>query len=78
MLIAEPELSLNHPDRFSECQMALKDSLIAIIGDASDAGWHNDEILAAIIEITDTMALALNTNTLLAIEIYLNDLMKPR
>lgn len=75
--IIRPQHPRSHPDRFTECQRAVEDSIINVIGDASDAGWDRDEILAAIIAAADDMALALNSNnTLLSAETELARLNK--
>jgi hypothetical protein len=68
MPVLRPMIDRSHPDRFSECQRAIEDSVINIIGEAKAAGWEQNEILAAIIEVADNMALALNANVLLSIE----------
>jgi hypothetical protein len=68
MPILPPMIDRSHPDRFTQCQRSIEDCVINIIGEAKTAGWDQDEILAAINEIADNMALALNANVLLSVE----------
>ena len=68
MSIAKPRHPRLHPDRFNECQMAIEDKLLELWGDAIEAGWKRDEVLAAIIEIADNTSLAMHSNILLSVE----------
>lgn len=74
--IPRPHCSRTHSDRFDACQLAIEDRLIELIGDASDAGWHRDEILSAIAEIADNLALARREDVAINIEMQLAKLMK--
>lgn len=65
-----------HPDRFDECQLAIEDKLIELIGEASDAGWHRDEILSAVTEIADNLALVRREDIALNVEMRIKQLMK--
>ena len=65
-----------HPDRFDDCQLAIEDKLIELIGEASDAGWHRDEILSAVTEIADNLALARREDIALNMEMRIKQLMK--
>jgi hypothetical protein len=76
MTIPKPSRPRCHEDRFDECQLAIEDKLMELIGEASDAGWHRDEILSAIAEITDNLALARRMDVALNIEMQLAKLMK--
>ena len=78
MPIPRPHCSRTHPERFDACQMAIEDKLIELIGQASDAGWHRDEILSAIIEIADNLSLARREDIALAIETQISKLMKKK
>jgi hypothetical protein len=78
MPIPRPHCSRTHPARFDACQMAIEDKLIELIGQASDEGWHRDEILSAIIEIADNLSLARREDIALAIETQLSKLMKKK
>lgn len=76
MSIMRPRIDRRHPERFAECQRAVEDGIINIIGDAQEAGWDRDEILSAIVEVADNMGLALGANTLRSVETELARLRK--
>ncbi|MCX8282503.1 hypothetical protein OSJ77_20125 [Phyllobacterium sp. 0TCS1.6C] len=67
-MILPPRRSRSDPARFSDCQLAIEDELIALIAKASLAGWDEDEVLAAIVEVADNTALAMQENKLLSEE----------
>jgi hypothetical protein len=67
-MILPPRRSRSDPVRFSDCQLAIEDELIALIAKASLAGWDEDEVLAAIVEVADNTALAMQENKLLSEE----------
>lgn len=69
MSVAKPRHPRAHPDRFNECQRAIEDELIGLFVKAELAGWDKDEILAAIIEVADNTALALQKDVLLSVEL---------
>lgn len=66
-----PKQHDNYPDRFIDCQMAIEDALLQLLGDAQLAGWSRAETLAAIIEVADNTSLALDENERLEVEIHL-------
>lgn len=76
--VTKPTYPRNHPDRFSECQTAIEDRLLELLGDAYVAGWTKAEILAAMIEVADNTALAMHQNVLLSVETELRKLMKKK
>lgn len=49
-------------DRFIDCQMAIESRVQKLIEDAFVAGWEHGEVLVAIVEIADNMALMLGEN----------------
>jgi hypothetical protein len=52
----------DHPDRFLCCQEAL-DGAFSSIGDAAvAAGWSDEEVAAALVELADNYMLALIAN----------------
>lgn len=67
-MIRKPQHERDHPDRFSDCQLALEDRIIELLGDAVISGWDRDEVLEAIIAVTDNTAMALRANELLSTE----------
>lgn len=69
MSVPKPRHPRTHPDRFNECQRAIEDELIGLFVKAELAGWDKDEILAAISEIADNTALALNKDVLLSVQL---------
>lgn len=50
------------PDRFADCQEAIETRVRNIIEDAYVAGWDHGEVLVAIVEVADRMALMLGEN----------------
>ena len=78
MTVGRPHLPRSHPDRFSECQRAVEDYVLELLGDAVEAGWNKDEILAAMIEVADNNALAMHQNVLVSVETELRKLMKKK
>ncbi|WP_271894209.1 hypothetical protein [Candidatus Phyllobacterium onerii] len=73
-----PEPSKEHADRFAECQRAIEDRMLELLGDAQVAGWTKEEVLAAMIEVADNTALAMQQNVLLSVETELRKLMKKK
>jgi hypothetical protein len=49
-------------DRFIDCQEAIEDRVKNILEDAYVAGWEHGEVLAAIVEVADNLALMLGEN----------------
>jgi hypothetical protein len=78
MAIPRPDKQRKHLERFDACQMAIEDELIELVGRACDAGWHRDEVLAAIAELTDSLALARREDVAISIELHVAQLMKKK
>lgn len=49
-------------DRFIDCQEAIEGRVRNILEDAFAAGWDHGEVLVAIVEVADNMALMLGEN----------------
>lgn len=71
MPIQAPKRPDDYPDRFLDCQMAIEDGVLQLLGDAQTAGWSRAEVLAAIIEVADNTSLALDENERLDVETHL-------
>ena len=52
--------------------------MLELLGDAQVAGWTQEEVLAAMIEVADNTALAMQQNVLLSVETELRKLMKKK
>jgi len=76
--ISKPHYSRGNPDRFLECQRAVEDRMLELLGDAQVAGWTKEEVLAAMIEVAENTNLAMHQNVLLSVETELRKLMKRR
>ncbi|CAN7677992.1 hypothetical protein LJR231_005444 [Phyllobacterium sp. LjRoot231] len=76
MTIPGPTRIRNDPDRFNECQRAVEDRMLELLGDAFVAGWTKEEVLAAMIEVAENTNLAMHQNVLLSVETELRKLMK--
>lgn len=71
MAIQAPRLHDDYPDRFIDCQMAIEDGVLQLLGDAQLAGWSRAEVLAAMIEVADNTSLALDENERIEVEMHL-------
>jgi hypothetical protein len=78
MTIGWPHHARNHEDRFDECQLAIEDELIELVGRACDVGWHRDEVLSAIASVTDNLSLARREDVAIAVEMHVRQMMKKR
>ena len=78
MNIFGPMRTRKDPERFGECQRAIEDRMLELLGDAQVAGWTKEEVLAAMIEVADNTALAMHHNVLLSVETELRKLMKKK
>ena len=58
--------------------MAIEDEFIELVGRACDAGWHRDEVLGAIVEVADNLALARREDMAIAIELHVAQLVKKK
>ncbi|MEB2845948.1 hypothetical protein [Endobacterium cereale] len=52
----------NSSDRFIECQEAIEGQLQDLIADAMKAGWTEAETLAAVIEVSENLALGMGAD----------------
>ncbi|WP_457300290.1 hypothetical protein [Phyllobacterium sp. P5_D12] len=68
MTIPGPTRTRDDPDRFGECQRAVEDRILELLGDAQVAGWTKEEVLAAMIEAAENTNLAMHQNVLLSVE----------
>jgi hypothetical protein len=78
MTIPRPQHRPNHPDRFHDCQRAIEDRMLELLGDAQVAGWTKEEVLAAMIEVAENTNLAMHPNVWLSVETKLRKLMKKK
>ncbi|PIO46106.1 hypothetical protein B5P45_04055, partial [Phyllobacterium zundukense] len=62
--------------RRGDCRLAIEDRMLELLGDAIEAGWTKEEVLAAMIEVADDTALAMHQNVLLSVETELRKLKK--
>lgn len=78
MKIPRPQHPPKHPGRFADCQRAIEDRMLELLGDAQVAGWTKEEVLAAMIEVAENTNLAMHPNVLLSVETELKKLRKKR
>jgi hypothetical protein len=76
MTIPGPTRTRNDPERFGECQRAVEDRMLELLGEAQVAGWTREEVLASMIEVAENTNLAIHPNVLLSVETELRKLMK--
>lgn len=63
-----PGRTRNDPERFADCQRAVEDRMLQLLGDAQVAGWAKEEVLTAMIEVAENTNLAMHPNVLLSVE----------
>jgi hypothetical protein len=51
-----------HPDRFVRCQEAMDDAFALVAAAAVEAGWHPEEVAAALVELADNHTLSVLAN----------------
>ncbi|MGN8022134.1 hypothetical protein ACTJJ7_15630 [Phyllobacterium sp. 22229] len=78
MKITGPKTTGNYPDRFEDCQTAIEEVFVQLVVEATRAGWHHEEVLAAITAVADTTALALDVKGKTDTETRLSKLMKKK
>ncbi|RCW77708.1 hypothetical protein C7476_13915 [Phyllobacterium bourgognense] len=78
MTIPGPTRARNDSERFVDCQRAVEDRMLELLGDAQVAGWTKEEVLAAMIEVAENTNLAMHPNALLSVETELRKLMKKK
>jgi hypothetical protein len=74
MIIPKPQYPPDHPDRFQDCQRAIEDRMLELLGDGPVAGWTKEEVFAAMIEVAENTNLAMHQNVLLSVETELHKL----
>ena len=57
-----PRLPPDHPDSHLECEEALESRLTALMDLAREAGWPQEKVASAVIEIAYNYILRLNAN----------------
>ncbi|CAN7718152.1 hypothetical protein LJR231_006070 [Phyllobacterium sp. LjRoot231] len=78
LVIPPPQRNKYDPERFADCQKAIEDHLLELLGAASDAGWRNSEIIAAIIAVAEKTQLAQDKFVGPSVDLYLRKFMKKR
>lgn len=58
-----PRLPAGHPDHQLECEEMLEARLSAMMDRAREAGWHQEDVAGAVIELAYNYVLRLNANT---------------
>ncbi|RZS70637.1 hypothetical protein EV217_5339 [Phyllobacterium myrsinacearum] len=76
MKITSPRMTGSYPDRFEDCQTAIEDVFVQLVVEATRAGWHHEEVLAAITAIADITTIALDTQGKAQTEMRLANVMK--
>jgi hypothetical protein len=76
MTVPGPTRTRDDPDRFADCQRAVEDRILELLGDAQVAGWTKQEVLPAMIEVAENTNLAMHQNVLSSVEKELRKLMK--
>ena len=57
-----PRLPDDHPDSHLECEEALESRLIALMDRAREAGWHQEKVASAVIELAYNYILRLDAS----------------
>jgi len=66
------------PERFADCQKAIEDGLLELLGVAIDAGWGKAEVIAAVIAVAENTQLAQDKFVGPSVALYLKKLSKKR
>lgn len=78
LIIPPPTLNKYDRGRFEECQKAIEDGLLELLGAAIEAGWGKAEVIAAIIAVAEKTQLAQDKFVGPSVEMYLKKFMKKR
>ena len=78
LVIPPPHCHKYEPERFADCQKAIEDALLELLGAAIEAGWGKAEVIAAIIAVAEKTQLAQDKFVGPSVEIYLKKFMKKR
>lgn len=76
MTIPRPDRPRKNKERFDACQIAIEEELIDLVERACDAGWHRDEVLSAVSDVADNLALARREDVAMAIELWISQMKK--
>lgn len=76
LIIPPPTLKKYDQGRFEECQKAIEDGVLELLGAASDAGWRKSEVIAAIIAVAENTQLAQDQFIGSSVSLYLKKFMK--
>ena len=50
-MVDVPKRPPHHPDRRTDCEIALVDDFVALVGRAEAAGWRSDEVAGALLSL---------------------------
>lgn len=62
--------------RFEECQLAVEDGVLQLLGDAVESGWGKAEVIAAIIAAAEKAQIAQDKFVGPSVAIYLRNILK--
>jgi hypothetical protein len=57
-----PRLPTDHPDRVIELEQEMESHLVALMDRARDLGWHQEEVMAAVVGLARNYVLRLQAN----------------
>jgi hypothetical protein len=57
-----PRLTANHPDRILDLEQETESHLVALMDRAREAGWHQEEVAAAVTSLARNYVLRLDAN----------------
>jgi hypothetical protein len=78
LMIPPPHCNKYEPERFADCQKAIEDGLLELLGVAIDAGWGKAEVIAAVIAVAENTQLAQDKFVGPSVALYLKKLSKKR
>jgi len=57
-----PRLATNHPDRILDLEQEMESHLVALMDRAREAGWHQEDVAAAVTNLARNYVLRLDAN----------------
>lgn len=74
--VPRPTTAKYDTGRFEECQLAVEDGVLQLLGDAVESGWGKAEVIAAIIAAAEKAQLAQDKFVGPSVAIYLRRFLK--
>jgi hypothetical protein len=67
-----PRPTTQYPDRALDCELTVESYIQALLDSGAHVGWGREELMEAILHVTNMMQLADETNAQLHLEMFLS------